>query len=137
MVKLKEGESFRGILNTKQSHWGKGQTGIALCEDGTSEISDNKPIRAKEDGCPDGWIGDELDRKCYPTHRSFKCNYSGIYSYGYSGGDVWLYPHSSQNISNLRKSICSLNGKYGITKDNLVKENSSRKLLGKVGDFCN
>jgi len=127
MAKLtvKEGEVKHGILNTKKSHWGLGQTGVGLCEDGRVDISNNQKVK------------DEFGDWDHPTHRDLKCPYPAIYAFGYNNGkNIWLYPSTESNIDKVKKAICNLKGKRGITEDHIIMSNRSRKAIGKVGKFC-
>lgn len=132
-MKLKEGAIFHGILNTKDSHWGIGQTGIGLCKDGTVDISNNRP-KPSRNGCPESTIA--WKNKCHPTHRSLKCPYSAVYSFDKNQKDIWLYPDAEKNLPRLKKAICNLKGKHGITEKHKILSNTSRKEIGKVKDFC-
>jgi len=118
--KVREGESFYGIRNTKQSHWGLGQTGVGLSEDGRFDVSRNIPN--------DGY---------FPTHTHLGLPYPAIYSYGYADdyptGTIWLYPDAEKNLEKLKPALRNMKGYYGITKDTKLKSNTSRKSLGTVG----
>lgn len=134
---LKEGETFHGIFNYKDSHWGKGQTGMSICKNGDFEVSDNRPtFHGGEEH-----IKSDTSQRYFPTHRSLiddGCN-SAIYSYAYAtddpSGTIWLYPGARGNIEKLKPALKNMNGKYGMTAETKVKDNSSRELLFKLGDL--
>jgi len=117
----KEWTVFHGIVSTSESHWGKGQTGIGLREDGSYEVSLNRPKNGR-----------------YPTHRSLD-GFSAIYSFGYASdkpcGTIWLYPDAEKNVEKIKKALKNLMGKYGMCEKTKVKSNVTRKTLFKLGDL--
>jgi hypothetical protein len=139
---LAEGETFHGIYNYKESHWGKGQTGISLCLDGSFDVSKNKPEYTGEKGYISSWEDDT--GLSFPTHRTLKTHgcYPAIYSFAWPadhpGGTIWLYPYpdAKKNVDNLKKAMCNFMGKYGSSEETKVKSNTSRELLFKLGDIC-
>ena len=119
---VREGESFYGIRNTTQSHWGLGQTGVGLAEDGRFAVSRNIP-----------------DEGEFPTHRHLAYPYAAIYSYGYDDdpptGTIWLYPDAEKNLDQLKPALRNMKGSYGITKDTKIKSNITRTMLGTIGSI--
>ena len=111
-------EEVFDILSTTQSHWGIGQTGIGLFEDGTAKISDNRKFKDE-----DGEWG-------YPTHRNIG-GYPTIYTFTHyrDAPSIWLYPNTESNLHKLKKALKSLIGKCGITGETPIKSNGSRKIL--------
>ena len=137
---LQEGETYHGIYNYKESHWGKGQTGLVLCEDGDYEVSDNKPTYQDLEGYlkPEG-SEDVSSERSFPTHRSLKegC-WPGIYSFAYGSdrpqGTIWLYPHAP--IEKVKPALCKIKGKYGTGDKTRVLFNATDKVLFRLGDIC-
>lgn len=130
---MKEGEIYHGILNTKYSHWGKGQTGIGLFEDGCFAVSENKPIfRGAE-----GYISE--GSRYYPTHRSLG-GFPGIFSFGFAedqkhSGTIWLYPGAEENLTQLHPALVNMISRYGITKETVIRSNSSREIICRLGEL--
>ena len=132
--KLKEGEFYHGILNTKESHWGIGQTGVGLEANGNANVSTNKPTFQRKEHTILGKGG-----RYYPSHRSLD-GYSAIYSFGYPDdwkhdGTIWLYPDAYKNIEKVKPALKSLKGKYGMTGETTVKSNTTRKELFQLKDL--
>ena len=132
---LKEGETFHGIYNYKEAHWGKGQTGISLCEDGSFEVSKNKPIYHEEEG----YIKSDRSEKFFPTHRDLKKGcWCGIYSFAYGcdrpSGTIWLYPHTP--VNKIKSALCNIMNKYGTDHRTRVLFNATDKVLFRFGDIC-
>ena len=130
---LKEGTTFHGIYCTKDSHFGKGQTGLGLHENGTFKMALNKPKPFETKG----YIGSN-GAPYYPTHRSLG-GHSAIYSFGYADdkthGTIWLYPSAELHIPQIKKALLGLIGHYGITGKTVVRSNSSRKKLFTLGEL--
>jgi len=130
---MKEGEEYHGILNTKYCHWGRGQTGIGLFEDGSFKISENKPIFHSAEG----YISE--GSRYYPTHRSLG-GFPGIFSFGYvedqkHSGTIWLYPAMEENLPRLRQALVNMIGHYGITEETVIRSNSGRGVICRLGDL--
>lgn len=130
---LKEGATFHGIYCTKDSHFGKGQTGLGLHENGKFKMALNKPKPFETEG----HIGSN-GPPYYPTHRSLG-GHSAIYSFGYVDdkphGTIWLYPSAELRIPQIKKALIRLIGHYGITSKTVVRSNSSRKKLFTLGEL--
>jgi hypothetical protein len=132
---LQEGESFHGILNYSEAHWGKGQTGFVLCKDGTFEMSTNKPRYDRSEG----YIKSDKSAKYFPTHRDMKGScWPGVYSFGYPddkpNGRIWLYPHTPPE--KIKKALCNIKGKFGTGDKTRVLFNATKKVLFTLGDIC-
>jgi len=135
---LADGESYHGILNYKDSHWGKGQTGISLCRDGTFDVAENIPLYTRGKN----YIMSDKQEVYFPTHRSLKtigC-FEAIYSFAWPndhpGGTIWLYPDAERVMPKLIDALCAFKGKYGSSEETKVKSNTSRKLLWILGENC-
>lgn len=141
---LKEGETFHGIYNYKESHWGKGQTGIVLCKDGSFKVSDNKPIYKRQKG----YLKSDESQRHFPTHRNLHKQahktvdnpgcWFGIYSFAYGTdrpqGTIWLYPYAP--IDKIQNALCNMKGKYGTGDKTRVLFNATDKVLFRLGDIC-
>jgi hypothetical protein len=145
-----DGDLFYGILNTVESHWGIGQTGFNVSEDGTFEMSDNQPRRyppmdsipiGSSHRVPEGWVQSEKNHLWYPTHRALRPGWPGIYDF--LNDILWLYdahftdPSTSKELMlKLKKGFCSMKGRYGITDKTVIKSNTTRKVLARIGSLC-
>ena len=116
--------------DTKQGHWGKGQTGFNVSISGIVNLSDNRKV--KKDGA---WR--------YPNHRDMMTGegdhctcLSGIYSWGYEEGPtLYLYPAAEGMMNErIREGLASLIGVHHITEDTPVVSNCSRKILFRLGE---
>lgn len=119
------------IHNSKDGHWGRGQTGFNISLSGRIYLSDGRKI--KQEGV---WG--------FPNHRDLidgqgddETVYSGIYSYGFrEGPTLWLYPHAEGALTAaMRRGLASLMGVHQIDAATTVRSNTSRKVLFSLGEI--
>lgn len=118
-------------FDSREGHWGRGQTGFNLSITGRIWLSDGRKV--KRDG---EWV--------FPCHRDLidgrdkdATMYSGIYSYGFKEGPtLWLYPDAegALNIA-MQAGLASLIGVHKITHDTPVRSNTRRHVLFRLGEF--
>lgn len=113
------------IYDSKEGHWGRGQTGFNLSLSGRVFLSDGRKIKVAGE-----WK--------YPSHRDLfdgagddETVYPGIYSYGFrEGPTLWLYPHTESAMNDaMRRGLASLIGVHQINVETPVRSNSSRGVL--------